>query len=521
MIAPKQNGAGAFPSYRTYAAAKSNRLTTGWGSVQTSADAELLTSLRTMRARSREDQRDKPYAKRARTVVQNNIVGSGIGLQAQVKSTRGEMNKRVNAGIESAFEEWCLPGNCHTGGSLHFHDIERVAVGEVFEGGEVLIREHRRRFGNSMVPYALEVIEPERLLDEHIPAALAATGRVRMGVELDEFQRPIAYHLRKLHPGDVTFSQGDMDYVERVPAEEIIHLRLIDRWPQTRSAPWMHAAMRMLEDTDGYSYSEIVRARAEANIVGGLKTNRSYGDAVKDGSGNITDRQVSSEPGTFETLYDEEELQFPPRTAPNSAADPFLRYMLRSISAGTGVSYESLSRDYSQSNYSSSRLALLDDRDLWRVYQMWFIRAFRMRVHRNWMNAAVLARALDGVSVDAFFSDPQRYLAVRFKPRGWSWVDPTKEVAAYKEAIKAGLTTRTDVISQTANGRDREDIDEERRQELDDAEEMDLSFDTDPGAAEGAAGQLPAGKKPVQDDEGEPVQGGMKNGNGNGNGKEN
>ena len=46
-----------------------------------------------------------------------------------------------------------------------------------------------------------------------------------------------------------------------------------------------------------------------------------------------------------------------------------MRFMLREIAAGTGVSYESLSRDYSQSNYSSSRLALIDDRDLWRVFQ--------------------------------------------------------------------------------------------------------------------------------------------------------
>jgi hypothetical protein len=50
--------------------------------------------------------------------------------------------------------------------------------------------------------------------------------------------------------------------------------------------------------------------------------------------------------------------------------------------AGIGVSYESLSRDYSQSNYSSSRLALLDDRDLWRFYQSWFTRDFRKKVHR-------------------------------------------------------------------------------------------------------------------------------------------
>ena len=64
--------------------------------------------------------------------------------------------------------------------------------------------------------------------------------------------------------------------------------------------------------------------------------------------------------------------------------------------------------------------------------------------------------------------------------RGWGWIDPTKEVTAYKEAVKAGFTTVADVIAQTAGGHDLEDVLEQRRQELDQKEEADLSFDTSP-----------------------------------------
>jgi capsid protein len=64
--------------------------------------------------------------------------------------------------------------------------------------------------------------------------------------------------------------------------------------------------------------------------------------------------------------------------------------------------------------------------------------------------------------------DPAKFEAARFKPRGWSWVDPTKEVAAAKEAVKAGFTTRADVIAATADGRDIEDIDRQRVRELED-----------------------------------------------------
>lgn len=465
---------------RTYAAAKSSRLTQGFGNIQTSADSEISSSLRTMRARARELVRDAPFAKRARTVVVNNVIGSGIGLQAQVKTTRDDLNKRVNTDIETVWEDWCQAKNCHTGGKLHFADIERFAMGQVFEAGEVFIRKHYRAFGDSSVPFALEMIEPERVLDEFQPAAVNPRAKVRMGVELDQFFRPVAYWIRSIHPGDLQRSSWETDRIERVPADQIIHLHIVDRWPQTRGVPWMHAAIRKLYDTDGYTEAEIVKARAQANQVGALKTKREYGEEVKDSSGRVISREVTSEAGTYEALYEDEELQYPPVTAPNSAADPFLRYMLRELAAATGVSYESLSRDYSQSNYSSSRLALLDDRDLWKVFQLWFIRGFRQEIHREFMAAAVLSRAITSISVESYAIDPAWYLKARYKPRGWSWVDPTKEVEAYKEAIKAGLTTRTDVIARTADGRDIEDMDEERKQELDAAKEQGLKFDTDP-----------------------------------------
>jgi capsid protein len=77
-------------------------------------------------------------------------------------------------------------------------------------------------------------------------------------------------------------------------------------------------------------------------------------------------------------------------------------------------------------------------------------------------------------------ANPEKFEAARFKPRGWSWVDPTKEVAAYKEAVKAGFCTVADVIAATNGGQDLEDVLKARRQELDLMADLDLQFDTDP-----------------------------------------
>ncbi len=464
---------------RMYHAARASRLTAGWVNSNTSADSELVSSLTALRSRSRSLTRDAAYAKRAKVVVVNNVVGAGIGMQAQVGTVRGSLNERINSDIEAAWHKWARADSCHTGGTLHFSDLERVAMGQIFEAGEVFIRKHYRPFGSSQIPFALELIEPERLADEfQSPTPPAPGATVRMGIEVDEFHRPIAYWLRDRHPGELRMSAEHSERLERVPASQIFHLRVVDRWPQTRGEPWMHAVIRKLHDMDGYSEAEIVAARGAASYMAVIETpepDAILGEKQADGADHI---EIA--PGIIEKLAPGQKFNFISPNRPNGNMDPFMRLMLREVAAGVGVSYESLSRDYSQSNYSSSRLALIDDRDLWRTLQQWFIRSFREPLHREWLQQAVLARAVAGVRVDEYALAPDKFSAVAFKPRGWSWIDPTKEVNAYKEAIKAGFTTVSDVISMTGGGQDIEDVLATRRRELDMMESKDLKFDTDP-----------------------------------------
>jgi lambda family phage portal protein len=433
-----------------------------------------------LRARSRQLIRDSAYAKRAKTVIVSNVIGSGMGLQATVQNTRGSTHSSANDGIEEAFCKWSRADFCHTGGVLNFAEIEQVCMGEIFEAGEIFIRMHFSRFGGGEIPFALELIEAERVPHDVAPIEVGA-AKTRMGVELDEFFRPVAYWIRDRHPGDTFYpAPVQNNVVRRIPAEEIIHLRIVDRWPQTRGVPWMHATTRKIADMDGYTEAEIIAARAAANYVGWEENADLFDPAIErqaDGS-----YETTLTPGTILRPKPGSKLNFFAPNRPNSRLDPFMRSMLREFAAGTGVSYETVARDYSQSNYSSSRLAVLDDRDLWRVIQQWFIRNFRERLHRAWLRQAVMAGQVAGVSLEEYAVNPEKFEAMKCKPRGWSWIDPVKEVSAFKEAIRNGFTTRTAVIAQTANGDDIEDVDQERHDELEAAKELGLVYDTDPGA---------------------------------------
>jgi len=469
------------PSFsRMYANARPTMARSGFASPNTSADAELISSLLGLRAKSRQLVRDAAFAKNARRIIQNNVIGTGIRLQSFVQTARGTLATRVNDAVEAAWEVWCCAENCHTGGTVHFHDLERLAVGQVFEAGEIFIQIHRSAFGKSKVPIALEIIEAERVLDGFTqPTMGPQTGNtIRMGIEHDRFGRPIAYYVRDLHPGDPRTMAGTNEFIRRIPAEDMFHLRVVDRWPQTRGEPWLHAVAGKLGDMNGYSEAEIIAARGGANYLATIETpdsTESLGEKQDDGSYDI-----SLEPGTVERLNPGEKLTFVAPNRPNSALDPFMRFMLREVAAGAGVSYESLSRDYSQSNYSSTRLALLDDRDVWKTLQQWFIRSFRCRLHEEWMQAAVLSQAIPEIDIAQFVLNTDKYAAAIFRPRGWSWIDPTKEVAAYKEAVKAGFTTVGAVIAQTSGGDDLEDVMRTRHDELEYMEELGLPFDTSP-----------------------------------------
>ncbi len=495
MLAPKRLG------LRMYGAARSSRLTAGFaGYSNTSADAELALSLTQLRARSRQLVRDAGYAKRAKVLVQNNVVGSGVGMQAQVMATRGELRAPLNSAIEAAFAAWSKARHCHVGAALHFHEIERMGMGQVFEAGEVIIRLHNRRMGGSQVPLAVEIIEAERLADEFTTPGGAVPANVRMGVEQDEYFRPIAYWIRESHPGDLRANAQGSQRFTRVPAEQIIHLKLTDRWPQTRGEPWMHAAIKKLHDMDEYSGAELTAARMSANYFGTISSDADNPLAgVEEDSG---DRRIDIEPGVIQGLNPGEKLDFHAPNRPNTALDPFMRYMLRETAAAVGVSYESLSRDYSQSNYSSSRLARLDDRDLWMVLQQWWVRSFREPLHAVFMQRATLAGAIAGLTAEQYFSDPERYEAVRWKFRGWSYVDPTKEVTAYKEAVKAGFMTLTKVIELTGAGDDIEDVVQQRRLELDMLAKHNIDVDTTvlPEAAPAAAAPAQPSADDAEDD---------------------
>ena len=460
---------------RAYQGALVSRLTSDWMSSQLSADAEIRNSLRKLRDRSRELVRNNPYARQAKRTTQINIVGTGMKFQSLVVQQRGgKRDQRVNNIIEEAWSEWTQADSCDCAGKYSFHQFEWLAAGALCESGEAIFRIVRKPFGNSEVPLALQIIESDLLDEEYDGKTLNKNNEWRNGVEVDEWGRALRYAILTKHPGDAYY----LDYSANrklhifVPAEDIIHLFLPERPGQNRGVPWFHSVMADMHQLQGYEEAAVIRARAGASIMGFIQNDQ--GELIGDDVENHQ-RIQSFEPGTFRYLMPNESVTVPDIDYPSQQYEMFVKNKIRRFATGIGCSFETISKDFSETNYSSSRLSLLEDREHWKFCQKYIIDNFHYRIFKEWLDLAVLSGVID---FPDYASNSKRYCKPRWTPPAQHYVDPLKEIRAYREAEQAGYMTKSQVIAQT-NGGDYDDIISEIAREQEVAKSLGVTLDKD------------------------------------------
>ena len=460
---------------RAYQGALVSRLTSDWMSSQLSADAEIRNSLRKLRDRSRELVRNNPYARQAKRTTQINIVGTGMKFQSLVVQQRGgKRDQRVNNIIEEAWSEWTQADSCDCAGKYSFHQFEWLASGALCESGEAIFRIVRKPFGNSQVPLALQMIESDLLDEEYDGKTLNKNNEWRNGVEVDEWGRALRYAILTKHPGDAYY----LDYSANrklhifIPAEDIIHLFLPERPGQNRGVPWFHSVMADMHQLQGYEEAAVIRARAGASIMGFIQNDQ--GELIGDDVQN-SQRIQSFEPGTFRYLMPNESVTVPDIDYPSQQYEMFVKNKIRRFATGIGCSFETISKDFSETNYSSSRLSLLEDREHWKFCQKYIIDNFHYRIFKEWLDLAVLSGVID---FPDYASNSKRYCKPRWTPPAQHYVDPLKEITAYREAEQAGYMTKSQVIAQT-NGGDYDDIISEIAREQEVAKSLGVTLDKD------------------------------------------
>ena len=457
-------------------AAGGGRRSFAWLPANPGAVAALSATQTELRTKSRDLVRRNAWANAALESYVANAIGTGIKPQSMV--TDAALRER----IQGLWRDWTLDADA--AGLTDFYGLQAMACRAMLEGGEALVRMRYRRPEDGLaVALQLQVLEPE-----HLPVTMNTTAdngnAIRAGIEFDRLGRRVAYHLYRSHPEDGALApmsgSGGMETV-RVNASEILHLFRPLRPGQIRGEPWLARALVKLNELDQYDDAELVRKKTAAMFAGFITRlapeDNLLGEGVADQNGVAL---AGLEPGTLQILEPGEDVKFSQPADVGASYAEFLRMQFRAVAAAMGVTYEQLTGDLTQVNYSSIRAGLLEFRRRCEALQHGvLVHQLCRPIWRAFIEQAVLEGALSLPGyVRGGVVKRREYLAVKWIPQGWQWVDPKKEFDAMLTAIRSGLLSRSEAIS--SFGYDAEDVDREIAADNARADALGLVFESDP-----------------------------------------
>ncbi|MEO7397329.1 MAG: phage portal protein, partial [Ilumatobacteraceae bacterium] len=387
---------------------------------------------------------DAPHFKKFLQMCRANVIGAaGLRLQVRAYSPDGKtLNIKVNKKIEAAFWDWGHRETCTLSTKMNWAESQRLFITQLARDGEVLVQKVYPKNGWG---FALKFWNVD-YLDESHNVTLPSGNRVIMSVEIDADDKPVAYWLTTPSPDTMIPKRQQPDRT-RIAAEEMIHAFLInDDESQVRGLTWFHAGL--LGGKSLYSYVEAVvtQARMTSMSLGIIEEDSELIDIDTGGLENDEGRERLPEiefyPGGFTKLLPGQTLkQFDPKQ-PTQNHPAFKKSMEIDLAGSFGVHYFSLTGDMEAVNYSSARVGLGEERDLWRELQDFVAEVFCREVYHEWARCAMLAGKIKLTSRE--YNEIQNPM---WRPRGWRYVDPLKEVNADVTAIENKLTSYTEVMA--------------------------------------------------------------------------
>lgn len=407
-----------------------------------SANAELVPSLARLRNRSRDLVRNNGYMKRALNVFVQNAIGT-TGLVPKFK------NKRLN----KLWKRWAR--KCDSGGLLNLAGIQAQLTRAMWESGEVLLRFRNRRPEDGMeVPLQLQVLESDHL--DTSRTGPVDGGFCVAGVQFNAIGQRTGYWLFDQHPGEV--EAVPKTWVSKfVPASEIIHLfRAIDRPGQVRGIPQFAVSIWRARDMGEYQEAELVRKKIEACFAAFVKMeDQGFAGAgvgaagITQPAGGGTPPLEGLEPGTINYLRHGEDVTFAAPAA-SDGYEEHLRIELRAIAAGSDLTYEQLTGDYSQVNFTSGRMGKTEFRAMVEQFQWLLLLPMVMeRIAERFINTAFLANLVPSRDIE-----PEDWTAPRIP-----LLDPLREAEGYAVMVENNFMSRHEVVRQL--GQDVELVDAE------------------------------------------------------------
>lgn len=405
---------------RGFNAVSKGRRAGAWAGLNGEKPTETTADIETLRIRAREMSRNNPYWKQARRAIVSEIIGHGIRA-----AVTGD-NKRTAASIQKDWDAWADSKVPDVTGQLDLYGLQSLVAATVVQSGECLVV--RRMQGASL---RLQVLGPEYLSgakDGELPSG----GEIVGGVETDSFGAPVAYHMFKRHP-----SRGGVETM-RVDASDVAHVFHLEEAGQLRGVSWISTVFTRLSDWDEYEDAELMRQKVSAcfgAIYTGVETEQEFEPHEK------------LEPGMVEFMPAGTDVKLISPPASQGLRDAaWITH--RAIATGLGITYEALTGDFSNVNFSSARMGQLRmAKNVSDWQQKVIIDRFLERVWDWFLKAGSLSAVEEGEAtvpaVKAVWTVPSRQL-----------IEPDREAKADTMEVRSGFKPWSETVRE--RGRDPE-----------------------------------------------------------------
>jgi lambda family phage portal protein len=438
-----------------------------WLPTRLPADADLLPDLPTLVSRARDLDRNNGVAAGVLQTLQDNV--AGIGLRLAASPDYRALGKTIDwaeewsRNVESLWKNYADSTAVDVAGQLNFASMTQLIFRSALENGEALALVMWMDRGME-TPFrtCFQLVESDRLSNPYYkPPTLALIG----GIEKDAFGRPIAYWIRKepqlfsnvytivegggfgvSAPGELTSWAWD-----RIPAQttwsrkRVLHVHQKERIAQTRGRPVLTPVIEQFRMLDSYQRTELQSAIVNALIAGVIETpldSNTLADLVGGDPDEYlaakNEYRVQLEGGTMIPLYPGDKLAPFMPTRPNAQFSQFVESIDRQIGTAVGLPYELVLKDFSKTNYSSARAALLEAWRHFAVRRAWLAEYWAAPVYRLWLEEATQRGLIDAPD---FYDNYWSYCRAKWIGMGRGWIDPVKEAEAAQLRMQSGVST--------------------------------------------------------------------------------
>ena len=464
-------------------ALQGNRLNADWNSDSASADAAISGDLGKLRNRVRDLYRNNPYVARLIDAKVDGVISTGLRPQARVRENEvlgilGDAADRFNSEAEQLYRDWSLVADA--GGRMTFEEIQALAERKYIEDGEIFARLVNVDDDTRPVPLAVMPYEADQI---NTPSDRTDDPRIRNGIQVGEWGEPVGYWVQKTHPGDsrARKTEAEKDY-EYVPLRndngeiQMIHVFRPLRPGQTRGYSPVAPAIGVLQDLHRYWEAEIVAARAAACSAMFIKTsspNNVWNNLNKSTTENGQTQKITERtPGMVHYLAENEDVTFGDPNRPNQSFGAFTETLVRAVGLAGSLPFELLALDFSKTNYSSARAALIEAHAHFKCDTKMIADRFCSVVWRELVRSGVGHDVLPAPT--GFTENFRQWTRSSWTHPGYQWIDPAREAQGASIRLQEGISTLREIVE--ARGGDIDEHLDELKAIQDKLDEMGLEL---------------------------------------------